>query len=250
MILTLIQNWFCPHSNAKWLVIICLMSLPFSAKAQKENNANVLSWYQYKGEVLLKNRFSVVFDLQHRRQDLVNFSSQQVVRPGLAYTLKSNVKLTLGTALFWHNINKSNNIYRFEARPYVFAEWKQALGKIQVIHRSRFELRYNKKTNGSEIVNGYNFNYRAGHKLGLSIPIISQSDQKWHVEVYDEVLVNFGKRILRNYLDQNRVYAGLRKTMSTKMSLKLGYMYVFVPSSNSTDFVTQHIFVLGISQKL
>ncbi|OEK02931.1 hypothetical protein BFP97_15980 [Roseivirga sp. 4D4] len=219
------------------------------SRAQKNNDANMLTWYQYKGDVDLGNRFSVVLDFQHRRQDFVNYSSQQVLRPGLAYTLKSDVKFTLGTAVFWHNINGENPVYRPEVRPYTFAEWKQPLGKIQVTHRFRFELRYNRKTAGSEVLSGYNFNYRAGHKLGLAIPIQSEKIDDLKLEVYDEVLINFGERITRNYLDQNRIYAGIKGRLTAKSTFKLGYMYIFVPSGSSIDFVTQHILVLGIGHR-
>lgn len=242
--------YFNPSITAKCLVICGLMIIcSFSANAQKQNNANALSWYQYKGDVDLGNRFSVVLDFQHRRQDFVNYSNQQVLRPGLAYTLKSSVKFTLGTALFWHNINGQDPVYRPEVRPYTFVEWKQPLGKIQVTHRFRFELRYNRKTAGAEVLEGYNFNYRAGHRLGLSIPLQSQKVKDLRLEIYDEVLINFGERIRFNYLDQNRIYAGIKGRLTGRSTFKLGYMYIFVPSGSSVDFVTQHILVLGIGHK-
>lgn len=238
-----------PKITKAWLIITLMAFASFSVIAQKNNNSNALTWYQYKGDVDLGNRFSVVLDFQHRRQDFLNYSSQQVLRPGIAYTSKSNVKFTLGTAVFWHNINKGNPVYRPEVRPYTFAEWKQPLGKIQVTHRSRFELRYNRNTNGAEVLEGYNFNYRAGHKLGLSIPLQSQKVKDLRLEVYDEVLINFGERIRFNYLDQNRIYVGIKGKLTAKSTFKLGYMYIFVPSGSSIDFVTQHILVLGIGHK-
>ncbi len=234
----------------KYILILGLMfCIAFNVQAQKDNDANTLTWYQYKGDFQLKGRLSLVLDFQHRRQDLINYSSQQVLRPALAYTTKANVKFSLGTALFWHNINGQNPNYRFEARPYAFAEWKQPLGKVQVVHRSRFELRYNQNTLGAEVIDGYNFNYRAGHKLGLSIPLKIGQREDLSLEVYDEVLVNFGERIRFNYLDQNRIYLGVRRKLSEKLNMKLGYMYIFVPSGSTENFVTQHILVLGIGHK-
>lgn len=236
----------------------CLQRLTFciiflitfqAVQAQKENDANALTWYQYKAQIGLKNNFSVVLDLQHRRQDLVNFSSQQVLRPGIAYSFENDLKLTVGTAMFWHNINGEVPVYRFEARPYTFLEWKQPLGKSMIFHRSRFELRYNRKTAGSEVIDGYNFNYRAGHKLGISIPIRIFGSDKWQIEIYDEVLINFGKTVRFNYLDQNRVYLGIKGRLNPTSSFKLGYMYIFVPSSSTENFATQHTLVLGVSQK-
>ena len=220
-----------------------------SAYGQKQKDANLLTWYQYKKDIKLANKFLLVLDLQHRRQDIVNFSSQQVLRPGIAYTLKTDVRLTLGTALFWHNINGNDANYRFEVRPYTFVEWKQPLGRIQVTHRSRFELRYNRKTQGSEVLDGYNFNYRAGHKLGLSIPIRSKDIEDLNLEVYDEALINFGKNIQFNYLDQNRMYVGIKGKLNKKTRFKIGYMYIFVPSNSIDKFGTQHVLVFGLGQK-
>lgn len=207
-----------------------------------------LTWWQYKGRIGLAEKWSLTLDLQHRRQEYVGRSGQQVFRPGLTRHLKNGLNLTTGVALFWHNIATSEATYRFEVRPYTFLEWKQPLGRVSVTHRSRFELRYNRKTSGEEILDGYNFNYRAGHKMGIKVPLQKGDESQWFMELYDEVLLNFGKRITNNYLDQNRMYLGFKNELSRKTGLKIGYMYIFVPTSSVDRVVKQHVIVAGISQ--
>ncbi len=218
---------------------------------QAQNNINEqLVWLQYKGKIGLTGPLSLTLDLQHRRQNFLEYSGQQVFRPGITYALKHGVNLTVGAALFWHNISASEAIYRFEARPYTFLEWKQPLGELMITHRSRFELRYNRKTSNGAIDEGFDFNYRAGHKMGLAIPFRLANSADWRFELYDEVLINFGERITVNHLDQNRIYAGIKKLLTENMNVKLGYMYIFVPTGNPDVRVHQHILVLGFSQNL
>lgn len=229
------------------LLIIIISALHLQGQSSQTDR---LFWLQYKGKFGLTERLTLTMDLQHRRQSFLRYSGQQVVRPGITYGMKHGVNLTVGTALFWHNINSESAIYRFEARPYTFLEWKQPLGNWQVTHRSRFELRYNKQTSGTVVLDDYNFNYRAGHKMGLSIPLNRTGKDDLKAEVYDEVLINFGKRITVNHLDQNRLYAGVRKLLKNDLSVKLGYMYIFVPTSNPGLIVHQHILVMGFSHSL
>lgn len=231
-------------------VLLVLSSLQISLYGinAQSRQTDELTWFQYKAKIGLTTHFSLTLDVQHRRQQFVEYSGQQVFRPGITYALKNNVSLTLGTALFWHNISETTPVYRFEARPYTFLEWKQPLGQLMITHRTRFELRYNRKTSGDMVLDGFNFNYRAGHKMGLAIPVRIGASPDWRVEVYDEVLINFGKRITINHLDQNRMYLGLKKLISKTASVKLGYMYIFVPTGNPEVRVHQHIIVLGLSQ--
>lgn len=227
-----------------------MIQMPLAGLFAQNTQTDQLTWFQYKGKIGLNQHFSLTLDIQHRRQQFLGYSGQQVFRPGITYAMKEGINLTVGTALFWHNITDNKAAYRFEARPYTFLEWKQPLGKVMITHRSRFELRYNRKTSGDMVLEGFNFNYRAGHKMGLAIPVRIRDNPDWRVELYDEVLINFGKRITVNHLDQNRIYLGLKKLLTKTMSAKIGYLYIFVPTSNPEMRIHQHIMVLGFSQNL
>ncbi|GAB5522831.1 MAG: hypothetical protein Roseis2KO_07030 [Roseivirga sp.] len=239
-----------PSKFIQALLLCSFILLPFSQLKAQNNQTEQLVWLQYKAKIGLSGPFSLTLDLQHRRQNFLEYSGQQVVRPGITYALRHGVNLTVGTALFWHNISASEAVYRFEARPYTFLEWKQPLGNLMITHRTRFELHYNRKTSNGAIEEGFDFNYRAGHKMGLAIPIRIAGTADWRLELYDEVLINFGKRITVNHLDQNRMYAGIKKLLTDDLNVKLGYMYIFVPTGNPEVRVHQHIVVLGVSQNL
>lgn len=228
------------------LIFGLLWACPLFILAQGVEQST-LTWWQYKGRFALNSGMSLSMDLQHRRQSLIKRSSQQVIRPGLSLHLKNELILTAGTAFFWHSLDEKTTAYRFEFRPYVFSEWKQPLGRVMVTHRSRFELRYNRKTEGLESLHGFNFNYRAGHRMGLLIPVFQSRNHQ--LEIYDEVLVNFGKRIRVNHLDQNRIFVGLRKKVSGQLSVKLGYMYVFLPTGSAEMNAAQHIIVFSLATR-
>ena len=49
----------------------------------------------------------------------------------------------------------------------------------------------------------------------------------WSFVVNDEVLINFGKEIVNNYFDQNRLFFGFKYQVSDHSNLQVGYMNLF-----------------------
>ncbi len=216
--------------------------MPFFRLTAQSNEVSTLTWFQYKGSGNLSEKWGLLFDLQHRRIDFLDYVTQNLIRPGMVYHTGKNLRITVGNAFFWHNIVGEDIIYRFELRPYQFVQWRQELTRFSLKHKVRFEQRFNKNTSGLEITNGYRFNFRTGYRADVVIPI----NRDWAINLYEELLINIGKREEFEFVDQNRIYAGLMVKTGV-FTVKSGYMWALIPQME--DAAHMHIIRLGINHE-
>lgn len=228
--------------------ILRLIPLIFVLNTYGQNTSpNVLTWFQYKGSGSIgSGKWGAMLDVQHRRVDFLRNTSQHLIRPGITYQLGNEFSITLGTAVFWHNIssNSEEPVYRTEIRPFQFLQWHQSFPAFKLKHKFRFEQRFNRKTDQGEVISGYNFNYRAGYRLEVVYPLAE------HIvlNAYDELMINFGKQIIGDHLDQNRIYIGLRYNKNS-FTYKAGYMWLISPLKEDPEFENSHILRVGVSHK-
>ncbi len=227
-----------------FLILILLMKLEVQSQ---EHAPRALTWFQYKGAGSLKSgKWGAMLDVQHRRAGFLRTSSQQLIRPGVTLELADQLFLTVGVASFWHNISTDDSqpLYRYEARPFQFVQWQQSFTKLRLRHKFRLEQRFNRKTMEERIIPGFDFNYRTGYRLSILYPVV----ENWVITAYDEILINFGKEITTQYLDQNRVYLGIR-IKNNQFTYKTGYMWLTAPMPESAGFEHSHIVRMGVSHR-
>ena len=51
----------------------------------------------------------------------------------------------------------------------------------------------------------------------------------------DEILIQFGKEVVYNTFDQNRIFIGIKQTISSKLSFDFGYMNVYQQKFSDED---------------
>jgi hypothetical protein len=59
--------------------------------------------------------------------------------------------------------------------------------------------------------------------------------------VYDELMINGGKNVLKNTFDQNRIYAALHYGINKNIALELGYLNSFQQRSSGIDYFNRDI---------
>ena len=87
---------------------------------------------------------------------------------------------------------------------------KQAIGKIKIQHRYRFEQRF--------IEDDFKLRYR--YFLSLNIPLL-KTNKKYYISAYNEIFINASQE---NTFDRNRIYGGLGYQLNSNIKLELGYM--------------------------
>ena len=161
------------------LIIILFLINIFSVKSQENNIGN---WLIYLGNKELNSSLNWHHEIQHRNYNILGELEQLLVRTGLGYNVNENNNILLGYGFIdSRNIAiESNEILKVnEHRIYQQFISKQAIGKIKIQHRYRFEQRF--------IEDDFKLRYR--YFLSLNIPLL-KTNEKYYISVYNEIFNN------------------------------------------------------------
>lgn len=214
-------------------ILVSGSSLP--AQEKKTEHFEQL-WFQYFNQTTLNNRWSIWFDAGYRTRD--NFTqgtSTTLVRVGAIYQTKVPVRLMGGYAFFnAYPLEEQVHVAQPEHRLWQQFLWQPELGRILMTQTIRFEQRWRRNlASPDELADDYHFNYRLRFGLGVQIPLREQRLKKGDLSLvlHDEVMLNFGKQIVYNYFDQNRIAAGFRYYFSGNLNLQLLYMNAYTKTA-------------------
>lgn len=231
------------HQLKKYYRNLLLLLFVFSScivYAQEKQTQNINQvWLGYFNQTRFSNKWGMWADLHLRtKEDFFTDLSQAIVRLGLTYYLKDDVKLTAGYAYVNHfPAENHKEVSQPEHRPWQQLQWHTRYNKLRLMQWFRLEERYRRKIeNDEELADGYNFNFRIRYNLFSSFAL-----SKKHFEagtfsfvLNDEVMINFGEEIVYNYFDQNRFFAGFVYHINKHDNLQFGYMNLFqqLPAGN------------------
>ena len=103
----------------------------------------------------------------------------------------------------------------------------------------RLEQRYRRRyLNNSELADSYAFNFRLRYNFFYQIPLHPQGliPKKLSAIVNDELHINFGKQIVNNYFDQNRLFLGLNYSFDNNNNLQFGYLNTFIQTAAGNQY--------------
>lgn len=223
-----------------WVLFFCL-SL-FSQEKINQNEEQI--WLGYMTSVKLNNHFSVWNDV-HLATD--NFF---LARHGLTYHASKQVAITGGFAWGYLSTSNSDQLTRNEQRPWVQIMFTSQLGEgWQTQQRIRYDARFREKLANGEVIDGeYGFNHRLRYMFNIRKTLDGKpfNSKSIFLSLNNEILVNFGKEITKNNLDQFRASLLLGKSFD-QMTFQLGYMYRFVPQSAANTYKHYHGLTLWIN---
>jgi hypothetical protein len=173
------------------------------------------------------------------------------LRTGLTYHLASNTNITAGYAfLGLPDGSQTNGLNRQEHRPWgqmiitnpIAKNWSNTL-------RIRYDARFKQDIIDSQLSESYTFNNRLRFLVSFrkQFPNLKFGDD-WQpfINLSDELHFNFGKAIVYNYMDQNRVTFTLG-AKHNNFSAQIGYMNRFVQLPSGNNFVMNHTAVLWLA---
>jgi len=196
-------------------------------------------WLGYFNQTRFSNKWGLWTDLHLRtKEDFVNNFSQSIIRLGLTYYITDATKLTLGYAYVTNYPGDNHkNISQPEHRIWQQIQWHTKYGKKRMMQWIRLEEKFKHKIlNDAALADGYNFNYKLRYNLWYEVPLHKETKAGSGLSfiLNDEVHINFGKQIVYNYFDQNRLFTGFKYQTNTHDNLQFGYMNVFqqLPAGN------------------
>ncbi|HRH58599.1 MAG: DUF2490 domain-containing protein [Chitinophagales bacterium] len=228
--------------------IQCLIQYSF---AQKKITNQSLIWYTYAQDLKINNRFSVYTDIQERHFIAPLKQSQLVMRSTLKTAIKHNFDFGVGFCFFLSNTDPTVDfdLQTPEVRPYIEFNNKQAFKRVTVSHRARMEARFFHNVNGNELAKGFSFgNMRFRYQFGLDILLNKPKEEKHAVKlkIMEEVMINFGKKIKYNSLDQNRISVLLVYAPIKAVAFELGYVNWFQQRPSGDKYFNRNILRVGV----
>lgn len=227
----------------KFLIFIFFSTFFFG---QKNVENQQLLWYGYYNKLQINKNWVLNSEVQERHfyQPLVQH--QLVFRTNLDRRILDDINVSLGFVVFLQSPNdpeSESTLMVPELRTDFGFNAKKKYKYFNVNQRFKVEARFFHQTENNELVGGYQFsNFRMRYQLGLDIPLIKKQDaEKLILKIKDEVMFNFGKNIVKNVFDQNRIYIGLNYPMNKNLAFEAGYLNWFQQRPSGTDFYNRDI---------
>ena len=227
----------------KFLIFIFFSTFLFG---QKNVENQQLLWYGYYNKLQINQNWVLNSEVQERHfyQPLVQH--QLVFRTNLDRRILDDINVSLGFVVFLQSPNdpeSESTLMVPELRTDFGFNAKKKYKYFNVNQRFKVEARFFHQTENNELVGGYQFsNFRMRYQLGLDIPLINKQDaEKLILKIKDEVMFNFGKNIVKNVFDQNRIYIGLNYPMNKNLAFEAGYLNWFQQRPSGTDFYNRDI---------
>ncbi|MGV3504491.1 MAG: DUF2490 domain-containing protein [Adhaeribacter sp.] len=225
----------------------------FAQAPAKEVTNRSQVWLGYFNQTRISHKFSFWLDLHARRTGFLERWTTTLVRPGLTFHLSDHARFTAGYAYASHwPALESQNTVRPEHRLWQQISWGNRSRRLQLSQWVRLEERFLRRIQGDALQPGRNFHYRARYMVTLQVPLKGDQIQAGvpFAVLNDEVHINFGKEIVYNYFDQNRLFAGLGFQFTKTLQAQLGYMRVFQQLPAGNRFFDTHALRLFVFHNL
>ena len=205
----------------------------------KEVNHQAQTWVSLNTNYKVNDRWGMMNDVHIRRTDFAAKENFYFARTGITYAAYPNLTLALGYAHLWLAPAKPEwSNFADENRIYQQVVYTSKIGKVSVFQRLRNEQRWQDKM-ANDVAVDTRFTNRVRYLLSFTIPVFKDKSLPSLV-VADELLLHFGKEVVYNTLDQNRIFLGIRQNITPKLSYDFGYMHVFQQKYSGYQYDANH----------
>jgi len=217
------------------LTFLVFLGFPQSSFGQNNrlNTSNQIGWYTYFGTLKLSNKLGLHTEYQFRRNEVISYWQQSLLRLGLNYALHPSVQVRVGYGwieTFPYGEFPLNGYGKqfTEHRIFQMAQLSQKVGKVDFSHRFMLEQRFVGKYSDAQATKEVEFPllHRMRYMVRMQVPLKGNEiqDKTPYLAVYDEVFVGFGKNVNANVFDQNRIGVLLGYRFSKNFRLEGGYL--------------------------
>lgn len=220
------------------VVIFFLLTIAQETFSQvKEFETREQTWLAYLNQARFTTKSGLWADLHYRLNDkFLKEAALAIGRFGYTYYLSDQTRLTAGYA-YVTNFSLVPGIADVpEHRPWQQIQWFEKKSWYALMQYIRLEERYRRKIADGVLTDGYHFNFRVRYNVSMTIPLKGSrvTPKTPFMFLGDELHINFGKSIVNNYFDQNRLYAGVGYQFTAHLNAQVGYNYVFqqLPAGN------------------
>ena len=223
----------------KIIILLLLLQInPASlfAQAQKDVTHNTHTWISINSNLFITRQWFVMADVHLRENDFFASNSFLFGRIGLGYQFNSDLSVAAGYGnLLAAPALAGGNTRADEHRIFQQVQLVTSYKKLKILQRLRYEQRWQPIILNDQHTGKNKFSNRVRYLLNLSIPVFKNSRLPQLV-IADEILLQFGKDVVLNTFDQNRLFIGIKQKISNSLSFDAGYMNVFQQKSNGNSY--------------
>lgn len=227
--------------NALKILALLFPFLMFSQTTPKKDiNEQIQTWVSLNTVTKFSDHWGIAADAHIRENEFFDSNNFYFLRGGVTYIPNASVSITGGYAHMWLAPTKEGwSTYANENRIYQQAQLITKVGKVSVLQRLRNEQRWQEKMANDEPTGELKFTDRVRYLASFTIPVFTNKKLPYLV-VSDEILIQFGKEVVYNTFDQNRLFVGIRQNINPKLSYDFGYMNVYQQKSNGYQYDMNH----------
>lgn len=207
---------------------------------KKEVKQQTQSWVSLNNNFKFNEHWSLLADFHVRRNDFVADDSFYFIRGGIGYAPNTKISTVLGYGHMWLAPSKPEwNTFSNESRIYQQLQFNSKIGDVSIVQRFRNEQRWQQKIVNDERTGDNRFTDRVRYMVSFNIPVFKKKTMPSLV-IADEILVHFGKEVVYNTFDQNRIFIGIKQAINPKLSYDFGYMNVYQQKYSGYQYDMNH----------
>lgn len=234
--------------KSKILIFTCTLIVSYCFP-QKTISSNNQQWFQYYTQFKLSKKLVLMSDIGYRIKGNPQDWFQTTTRTGIAYPITKSLQGVTGIACFTSFKNATASI--LEMRSYQEINATLTRKKMSIQNRLRVEARAFQ--NMTSAPNQASFNFRLRYRLYFTLPLFKLSSKKPEFKILlnfgDELFINFGKEIVYNTFDNNRILLAPSLQINKQLTISLTYSYQYGHRSSISTYESSHILWLGVTQK-
>ncbi len=225
----------------------------YASFAQHQHTTNHNAWFMYFGDHKFSKKWGLHLEAQLRRSDGISKGQQLLLRPGINYHFAPAAFASLGygfveTYPYGEFASKSSFP---EHRLWEQMQFKQMTNRLEWVNRLRLEQRWvqSPMLQGDDYKPGpsvYTNRMRLLNRLSVPLNHKTIAEHTVYVSAYDELFVNFGKKVAANVFDQNRAYLALGYRFPRIGRLEAGYMFQKIFKPDGIKVEDNHTLMLSL----
>ncbi|PXV60225.1 uncharacterized protein DUF2490 [Dysgonomonas alginatilytica] len=205
----------------------------------KQINHNIHSWIGLLTTHRLSDNWGVTADFIVRRDDFLNEPGFYFARLGGGYWFNDNISVTGAYGNLWlYRPQLSDKSFTREHRFDQQLIVNSSLWRFNVTQRFRIESRWREVVEGDQTV-GRTFSERIRYLYTFRLPI-SKEPSVPQLMFSNEILLQFGKQIVNNPLDQIRLFVGIRHSVGKGVAYDFGYFPIFQQTAVGNVYNLNH----------
>jgi len=219
------------------LVVTSGYSMATAAQASSKTiTRNTYSWVSINSNLFVSKKYFIMADVHVRENNFFASNSFVFGRLGLGYQINNNLSVAAG----YGNLSATPTTAGWttradESRLFEQVQVSSVFKKLKTVQKIRAEQRWQQVIVNDAKTGAQKFTNRLRYAVSFMYPVFKKEHLPQLV-LADECMLQFGKSVVYNTFDQNRVFIGINQKITTHLSFDAGYMRIFQQKNNGSSY--------------